>query len=677
LCETNSTDKKIISTSLASFLRYIVPPNIFRKNILKIEKGNEINIDMLISKLVSMGYENVFQIQKVGHVSRRGGIVDIFSPQMKNPVRLEFFGDEIDSIRFFSVASQRSTTKKISSIEINPFREFSLEDINPNKELWSKISEKGFYEGIEQHTSLLFDKTNNLLSYFDKDDVIVVFDEFQFFSSYLKDFEDETLSLWEKARRTNSKKILPEPDKIFADKKQFSKLIKNNKCFFFSNSYQQFDEISETLESSFTSQSTVHNNLEMLSKIISKRQHDGYKIIIQSDNKSQMKRMTSLLEDFDLFVEHSIGVLQKGFNLEDGELTVLTDHEIFSRYKRRRRKSKYSQKEALADYESLKPNDYIVHIDYGIGKYYGLKKLTLGGNEVECLVIGYAENDTVFVPTYQLQLVSRFVAEEGLVPTIHKIGSKKWDNAKSRAKKQIELVADDILKLYAERNLRKGIKALPDNEWQRDLEDSFIYEDTIDQARAIEEIKEDMESDAPMERLLCGDVGFGKTEVAIRAAFKSVMSGYQVAILVPTTLLAEQHYLVFKERVAQFPVNVAMLSRFRSKANMHKDIADISLGQIDIVVGTHRLLSKDIKFKKLGLLIIDEEHRFGVRQKEKIRKLKSNVDTLYMSATPIPRTLSLALSKLKELSLIQTSPKERLPVRTIVISFEYNVIKNA
>ena len=677
LCSINSEQKNIYSTSLASFLRKMVPKKIFQKNILNLHQGMEIDIDLLVSKLVSIGYENEFQVQKVGHLSRRGGIVDIYSPQISDPVRIEFFGDEIDSIRYFSVISQRSTGETTKSVTVHPFREFSLEDIKPNKSLWGKIHDNGFYEGIEQHVSLLFGKTDSLISYFEKDDIIVIFDEFQFYSSYLKDFEDETFKLWEKARKTNAKDTLPEPNEIFCDNRKFKRIIKQNKCFFFSNSYQQFKEISNTLESTFTSQTSIQNNLELLSDIISQRQQEGFKVIIQSDNKSQMKRMIALLEDFELFVEHSIGVLQKGFNLEDAGITVLTDHEIFSRYKRRKHKSKYSQKEALADYESLEPGDYIVHIDYGIGRYCGLRKINLGSSEVECLALEYAENDTVFVPTYQLKLVTRFVAEEGLVPTIHKIGSKKWDNAKSRAKKQIELVADDILKLYAERNLRKGIKFQPDNEWQRDLEDSFIYEDTIDQARATQEIKEDMESDSPMERLLCGDVGFGKTEVAIRAAFKAVMGGYQTAILVPTTLLAEQHYLVFKERMAQFPVNIAMFSRFRSKKNMQNDIADLALGHVDIVIGTHRLLSKDIKFKKLGLLIIDEEHRFGVRQKDKIRKIKSNVDTLYMSATPIPRTLSLALSKLKELSLIQTSPKERLPVRTIVIPFDHEVIKSA
>jgi transcription-repair coupling factor (superfamily II helicase) len=274
-------------------------------------------------------------------------------------------------------------------------------------------------------------------------------------------------------------------------------------------------------------------------------------------------------------------------------------------------------------------------------------------------------------------MVSKFVSEEGIVPIIHKLGSKKWESAKKRARKQIELVAKDLVKLYAERKIRRGIAFERDSEWQIEMENSFIYEETPDQIKSITEIKKDMETAKPMERLLCGDVGFGKTEVAIRAAFKAVLSGFQVAILVPTTLLAEQHFLVFKERLAQYPVKIAMISRFRTKTNIQKDLLKVAGGEIDIIIGTHRLLSKDVKFKKIGLLIIDEEHRFGVHHKDNLRKLKSNVDTLYMSATPIPRTMSMALSKLKELSLIRTSPKARLPIRTVIVPFDREIIKEA
>ncbi|HNQ44679.1 MAG TPA: CarD family transcriptional regulator, partial [Candidatus Cloacimonadota bacterium] len=333
--------------------------------------------------------------------------------------------------------------------------------------------------------------------------------------------------------------------------------------------------------------------------------------------------------------------------------------------------------EVIVDYENLKPGDYVVHVDHGIGVFEGLKIIRLDNQEVECLVLRYANDDRVYVPTFQLDLISKYIAEEGAHPVLNKLGSSKWQNTKHRATQQIELIAADIVRLYAERSARKGIPHKPDNEWQQELEQSFIYEDTPDQVRAASEIKNDMELPAPMERLLCGDVGFGKTEVAIRAAFKAVMSGYQVAVLAPTTLLVEQHFRVFRERLAQYPVRIAMLSRFHSKQLIHKDILDIAAGHVDIAIGTHRLISKDVRFHRLGLLVIDEEHRFGVRHKERLRSMQSNVDTLYMSATPIPRTLNMALAKLKEISLMQTSPKERLPIRTIITARDMEVIRDA
>ncbi len=296
---------------------------------------------------------------------------------------------------------------------------------------------------------------------------------------------------------------------------------------------------------------------------------------------------------------------------------------------------------------------------------------------MECLVLRYANEDRVYVPTFQLTLVTKYVAEEGSAPVLNKLGSAKWQNTKRKATQDIELIAADLVKLDAQRNSRPGLSHKPDGAWQQELEESFIYEDTPDQVKASREIKDDMELPSPMERLLCGDVGFGKTEVAIRAAFKSVMSGFQVAVLAPTTLLVEQHFRVFRERLAQYPIRIAMLSRFRSKAMLNKDIQDIASGAVDIAIGTHRLLSRDISFPKLGLLVIDEEHRFGVRHKNRLRSMQSNVDTLYMSATPIPRTLNMALAKLKEISLMQTSPKERLPIRTIITMRDMEVIKDA
>ena len=672
-----SEKSAIFSVSIRAILRKIVSADIFRKNIITLNKNEEYNPDILISNLVGMGYETEFQVSKVGEIARRGGIIDVFSPNSTKPVRIEFFGDEVESIRVFSISSQRSTGEELDTVTLIPSREFSLHDIDTEEKLWERIHKDGFYDGIELDVSLLLPKTGTFLKYFSPENCLIFWDEFQFFFSCFNEIFEETTDLFQKVHSKYKKRIIPIPEDIFGGEQFINKVFKNYANFFLSSSFQNFKEISERYKAPTTSQTNLHGNLDLLEKDIKKKLQKGYRIFIQSDNTSQSKRMQDLLPQFEEHVDFTIGVFQNGYNLTDTKLAIYTDHEIFSRYKRKRRQARFTKDEALVDYESLKPRDYVVHIDHGIGIYAGLKKLNIEGSNIECLTLKYADNDVVYVPTFQLSLVSKFVSEEGITPVIHKLGSKKWEYAKRRAKKQIEMVAEDLIKLYAERKLRKGIVFDPDTTWQREMEDSFIYEDTPDQAQASREIKDDMESNSPMERLLCGDVGFGKTEVAIRASFKAVMSGWQVAILVPTTLLAEQHFFVFKERLAQYPVRIAMFSRFRSPSNIKKDVATLFTGEVDIAIGTHRLLSKDIKYKKLGLLIIDEEHRFGVRHKDKLRQIKSNVDTLYMSATPIPRTMYMALSKLKELSLIRTSPKARLPIRTVIVPYDKEIIKDA
>ena len=673
LAQAVSGNPAIYSCSFRSFLRKIVPSKTLKKNIITIEKGSEYEPDLLISKLIGMGYSNEYQVSKVGDVARRGGIIDVFCPDSVKPVRLEYFGDEVETIRVFSVSSQLSTGEEPDSVTFVPAREFAFDDIS-NTSI-EKFQREGFYEGIELDVSLLLSETESFGQYFLPENCLLFWDEYQFFSSYLNEIYEETTNLWQKAK--SNKRTLPRPEDLFAGEKYISKLMHINSNHFFSSSDQDFPGISYRVEAPIKNQENLYGELEKLEYDLKEKIADNYTVFIQSDNKSQSTRMRDLLPDFDENITFSIGVFQKGFILTDIKLAIFTDHEIFSRYKRKRKHTRFAAEEALVDYESLKPGDYVVHIDHGVGIYTGLKKINIDGNSVEYLHLKYAGNDAIYVPTFQLSLVSKFVSEEGIAPNIHKIGGKRWEQSKRRAKRQIELIAEDLVKLYAERKLRKGIVFDSDTTWQKELENSFIYEDTPDQKFTSKEIKIDMESDSPMERLLCGDVGFGKTEVAIRAAFKAVMSGWQVAILVPTTLLAEQHFLVFSERIAQYPVKIAMFSRFRSQAKIKKDVIKLSTGEIDIAIGTHRLFSKDIKYKKLGLLIIDEEHRFGVRHKDKLRKLKANVDTLYMSATPIPRTMYMALSKLKELSLIRTSPKARLPIRTVIVPFDEEIIKDA
>ncbi len=667
----------VYNLSLRSFLRNIVHPEIFSQHVIALKKGAEYDPQLLLSNLVGMGYDNEYQVSKVGDVARRGGIIDVFSPSTSKPVRIEFFGDEIESIRIFSISSQLSTGEELKSVTLLPSREFSLHDIETSDKMWDRIHSDGFYEGIELDVSLLLPRTGTFLDFFQPDNCLIFWDNFHYINSSVREILEETTELYEKSLSQNKKRIIPHPDKLFRDKRYINSINRKFDHFYLSAGHQEIKNAGSTYEAPFLSQNNLHGKLEDLERELKDKISENYRIIIQSDNSSQSKRMCDLLPQFEEQIDFTIGVLQKGFLLKDAGLAVYTDHEIFSRYKRKRRQNKFSKDEVLVDYESLKPGDYIVHVDHGIGVYGGLKQLTVDGNKVECLTLNYAGNDSVYVPTYQLSLVSKYVSQEGIAPAIHKLGGKRWDQAKSRAKKQLEIIAEDLVKLYAERKVKKGVAFDKDGLWQKEMEDSFIYEDTPDQRKATIEIKEDMEDGAPMERLLCGDVGFGKTEVAIRAAFKAILSGWQVAVLVPTTLLAEQHYLVFRERLAQYPVRITMFSRFRSPSQLKKDVALLNNGEIDIAIGTHRLISKDVAFKKLGLLIIDEEHRFGVRHKDKLRKLKANVDTLYMSATPIPRTMYMALSKLKELSLIRTSPKSRLPIRTVIVPYDKDIIKDS
>lgn len=664
----------VYMVGLRTLLRRQVTRTLFAQNIIALEKGGIYDPDRLASDLCSRGYTATPQVARVGEFARRGGIMDIYAPGQNAPIRLEFFGDEVDSIRPFNLMTQRSSGLDQDKVELLPMREFSYHNIKADDSRWHRIHDEGFYEGVENDTALLLAQTHSFLQWFDPQTTLVILDDWQHLDNLFDEIMEETGELWHKAGALDS---LPAPDLMFYSRELFLPLLKPYRRLYVSTSEQIIPGATASLDSPFMPQTVMHSDLGLLEQSVSQKIEEGWTVFIQSDNRSQSKRMRDLLPDYETRITFTIGVLQNGFVLPDARLAVFTDHEIFSRYQRRKSGARFSKEEALTDYETLTPGDYIVHINHGIGIYEGLATVPVAGGTLECLVVRYANNDRIYVPTHQLRLVSRFVSEEGFVPTIHKLGGKGWDVAKEKARKQIELVAKDLVDLYAERSLRRGIAFLPDGEWQHDLEDSFIFEDTPDQARATEEIKTDMEREQPMERLLCGDVGFGKTEVAIRAAFKAVTSGYQVCVLVPTTLLAEQHYFVFKERLAQYPVRLAMFSRFRSPANIKKDLVRLAQGELDVVIGTHRLLSKDVLFKKLGLLIVDEEHRFGVRHKDKLRQMKKNVDTLYMSATPIPRTLNMALAKMKEMSLIMTSPKARLPIRTVVTPHDDQVIKDA
>lgn len=665
----------IYSLSIRSFSRYLPGREGLARHIYKLKRGDSCDPDKLMHSLQNMGYHIEYQVGKVYEASRRGGIIDFFSPPAQNPYRLEFWGDEITSIRQFSLATQRSVPGDVGEITIIPARELCLDEIDSGSPILNRVKEKGYFEGIENYYPLLCKDLQLFADYFPKERRCLIWNNYIYIQEEYEALMEQTLGAYRKELKNQPKGRLPRPEKIMADIPLISALFPQSDRIFLSQSEFVLPFPTVNIHAPFEAQPVFDGDLNLLADKLQDQAARGWKNFLLFDNHSQARRMEQTLGNTPY--EAHLGVLHEGFSITDGQLNLWTDHEIFNRYKRKRYAPRYAPGETIIDYENLKPGDYVVHTDHGIGVFEGLKIIKLDGQDVECLVLRYANEDRVYVPTFQLSEVSKYVAEEGASPVLNKLGSAKWQNTKHRATQQIELIAADIVKLYAERSSRVGIAHKPDTEWQKDLEESFIYEDTPDQSRATREIKDDMELPTPMERLLCGDVGFGKTEVAIRAAFKAVNSGYQVAVLAPTTLLVEQHWRVFQERLAQYPVQIAMLSRFRSDAAIEKDLLGIRSGRIDIAVGTHRLLSKDVRFKNLGLLIIDEEHRFGVRHKEKLRSLQSNVDTLYMSATPIPRTLNMALAKLKEISLMQTSPKERLPIRTIITPWDMDVIKDA
>jgi transcription-repair coupling factor (superfamily II helicase) len=667
----------IYSLSIRSFMRCLPSRANLQKHIVTLRQGMEYPPEDLMRDLVNMGYDIQYQVGKVFQAARRGGIVDIFSPPSRKPVRLEFLGDEIVSLRSFSPNTQRSDPGEVHEYTLIPARELCLDDVDPRSPFISQIRTKGFYDGIENQYGLLLKELSTFGDYFDPDKRLIIFNNFNYVQEELEQLLEQVQVQYRRELKNTTKAKLSPPNRFMRDDAYLFSLCRPGNSLFLSQSEFVLPFGTENHKAPFSPQPAFGGDLELLSNAMRANEARGAQTILLFDNLSQSKRMEQLLLDYQASPRYHVGVLHEGFSIGERGPALWTDHGIFNRYKRKRYTPRFSPGEEIVDYESLKPGDYVVHIEHGIGVFEGLKIIRIDGSDTECLVLRYANEDRVYVPTYQLQMVSKYVAEEGASPTLNRIGSARWQNTKRKAAQQIELIAADIVRLYAERSARLGIAHKSDTDWQREMEESFIYEDTPDQARTANEVKADMEAPAPMERLVCGDVGFGKTEVAIRAAFKAVCSGYQVAVLVPTTLLAEQHWRVFRERLAQYPVRIAMLSRFRTHQQLRTDIQDISTGRVDIAIGTHRLLSRDVSFPRLGLLVIDEEHRFGVRHKERLRKLQLNVDTLYMSATPIPRTLNMALARLKEISLMQTSPKERLPIRTIITLRDPEVIRDA
>jgi transcription-repair coupling factor (superfamily II helicase) len=669
----------IAIATVRSCLEKTILPEDLKKRTIRLKVGKSTDIDHLSQQLLDLGFKRFSQVEEVGAYSIRGGIVDVFPHSYSDPIRIEFFGDQIESIRKFAVLDQRSI-QKIDSALILPKREVLLSDAKL-EECLSKLRPKQaenlrekirFYEevpGLEWLASLFELPQATILDYLPPDSILFM-DESSFIQNELDLIQTETERLFSEAEKREE--AVPEPKVLFDQKEVFLNQI---------HQFQVIENLSvgekkESINLGMMEPEGFGGSLDLLRGAIRNHKTQRQKIYVFCDNPGQKDRLSELLDHEREGVNLEVGLLNSGFSFPEIGLVTLTDHQIFSRYFRRRRTRRFNEGIALSSYSVLSLGDFVVHIDFGIGKYGGLESLLVDQKKRECLKLFYQGGDKLYVPIEEFNRVHRFVGKEG-VPSLSKLGGTSWEKLKRRTKKAIQDMAKELIELYAERKAKLGFAFSPDSPWQKELEASFIYEETPDQLLAIDAIKQDMQKETPADRLICGDVGYGKTEVAIRAAFKSVMDGKQVAVLVPTTILAFQHFTTFTERLREYPVRIEMLSRFKSRKEQKEIVEGLKEGRVDVVIGTHRLLSNDIKFKDLGLVIIDEEQRFGVTHKEKLKKLRRLVDVLTLTATPIPRTLQLSLFGARDMSIINTPPKDRLPIHTEIVEFDKELIAEA
>ncbi|NQX81763.1 MAG: transcription-repair coupling factor [Flavobacteriaceae bacterium] len=640
----NKTNNIIVTYTEAIFEKVISKKQL-NNQVLSLAVAEVLEIDDLNEMLFDLKFDRVEFVSQPGEFSVRGGIVDVFSYTYSNPFRIEFFDDEIESIRTFDIGTQLSIEKtKKANITANT------------------------------STTISKEKRVSLLEFLN-DDSLVFCKNRQQISSKLDRFFDMAKDVYNKI---DSPIERSKPDDLFYNKVEFEKDLKNKKVIYFG---LDNCEDSRKINSLSSSQPSFTSNFDLLAEYFKEYYDKGYKNYIFCLNEKQARIFHEVFEDkgVDKYFETLICPLYKGFSDEGLKINCFTDHEFFERYHRFKLKNNNKQKQNLSIKEltALKIGDYVTHIDHGVGKFAGLQKIDVENAQQEAIKLIYGDRDILYVSIHSLYKISKYNGKEGTIPKLHKLGSPAWKKAKQQTKVKVKKIAFDLIQLYAKRKLQKGYAFNEDSLMQHRLEASFIYEDTPDQYKATKDVKNDMESDQPMDRLVCGDVGFGKTEVAIRAAFKAVDNGKQVAILVPTTILAYQHYKTFKERLKDFPVTVDYLNRFRKAKDKKELLISLEQGATDIVIGTHQLVGKSVQFKDLGLLVIDEEQKFGVSVKDKLKTIRENVDTLTLTATPIPRTLQFSLMSARDLSIINTPPPNRLPIDTSLIRLDIEQIRDS
>ncbi|MFI3061127.1 transcription-repair coupling factor [Streptococcus suis] len=705
---TNATQSGILVVSVAACRILLPNPEYFKASNIRLEVGKEIEVDNLVKKLVNIGYKKVARVLTQGEFSQRGDILDVFDMQADTPYRLEFFGDEIDGIRIFDVDSQKSL-ENLDEISLSP-----ASDIILSSEDYSRASQY-IQTAIEQSTleeqqsylrevladmqmeyrhpdlrkflSCIYEQSWTLLDYLPKSSPLFL-DDFHKIADKQAQFEKEIADLLtddlQKGKSVSSLNY-------FAS--TYSELRKYKPASFFSSFQKGLGNVKFDALYQFTQypMQEFFHQIPMLKDELTRYAKSNNTVVIQASSDVSLHTLQKTLQEYDIHLpvhaadklvegqqQVTIGQLASGFHLMDEKLVFITEKEIFNKkMKRKTRRTNISNAERIKDYSELAVGDYVVHHVHGIGQYLGIETIEISGIHRDYVTVQYQNSDRISIPVEQIDLLSKYLASDGKAPKVNKLNDGRFQRTKQKVQKQVEDIADDLIKLYAERSQLKGFAFSPDDENQIEFDNYFTHVETDDQIRSIDEIKQDMEKDSPMDRLLVGDVGFGKTEVAMRAAFKAVNDGKQVAILVPTTVLAQQHYANFQERFAEFPVNVDVMSRFKTKAEQEKTLEKLKKGQVDIVIGTHRLLSKDVVFADLGLLIIDEEQRFGVKHKERLKELKKKIDVLTLTATPIPRTLQMSMLGIRDLSVIETPPTNRYPVQTYVMETNPSVIRDA
>lgn len=684
----------VLIVPLEAGLQTVMPRAILEKLVFPVNCKMNMERELLEACLTDNGFTRSPLVENRGEFSARGDIVDVFQPGSMNPVRIEFFGDEVESIREFDVLSQVSTNE-LESVNILPVRELCLSEgeikqglesikkfANEHesdrlalKEMLEKIQHLRVFSGMEYLAPFFNSARESLFDYLSRESLVVLTDEDQLQDKYE---QFQSLIQTEYATVMENGDIAAAPEELYLTMDEFKEKVSGFKGCIALNTLKISDEETDrALKIEVKHLPPLVGKFEAFSDQVLNWQKEGNRIVIVVPTKGQVRRIHELLHEWGLEIDVDLGRISEGFQLKSPNQIFIAEHEIFGRTHKHRHRRKNRSQVFQRGLKDLKKGDFLVHIDYGIGLYQGSRELQTGVGGGEFLEIMYADDEKLYLPMEALGLVQKYIGSTETPPPLSKMGGAAWKRQKKKVRDAIEEMAGDLLKLYASRELASGHSYSPNTLLMREFADAFEYEETEDQLKAIEDVEADLEKDKPTDRLICGDVGYGKTEVAMRAAFKAVLDKKQVAVLVPTTILAQQHLQTFRERFREYPVKIDMVNRFRTRSEQKETLAQLKKSNVDIIIGTHRLLSKDVEFAELGLIIVDEEQRFGVKHKEKLKKLRNTVDILTLTATPIPRTLHFSLMGVRDLSVIETPPVDRLAVKTFIRKFDEKVIREA